>query len=65
MKTLRSKVYTSISIMILINMTVGSWSIIEILSWFGISIPLIAGIIAGAIVGELSIPIAIIGLFIR
>lgn len=62
---MKRKVYLSILLLIIVNMTIGVWSVIEILSWFGISIPLMAGIIAGAIVGELSIPIAIIGLFIR
>lgn len=62
---MKRKVYLSILLLIIVNMTIGVWSVIEILSWFGISIPLITGIIAGAIVGELSIPIAIIGLFIR
>ena len=53
------------SVIILVNATLGAWSIIEILSWFGKTIPLVASIIIGLIAGEISIPIAIIGWILR
>jgi hypothetical protein len=46
---------------LLLNISVGAWTVIEILSWFGKSIPLIANVIIGLFVGEFSIPVAIIG----
>lgn len=46
---------------LLINLVIGTWSVIEILSWFGKSIPLLANMIIGLFVGEVSIPIAIVG----
>lgn len=48
-----------------LNLTVGAWSVIEILSWFGKSIPLIANVIIGLFVGEFSIPVAIIGYILK
>ena len=48
-------------VILAINATIGAWSIIQILSWFGKSIPMIANIILGILVGEVSIPIAIVG----
>lgn len=53
------------SVIILVNATLGAWSIIEILSWFGKTIPLVASIVIGLIAGEISIPIAIIGWILR
>lgn len=54
-----------IAIVMLINLTLGAWSIIEILSWFGKSIPLLANIIIGLFAGEISIPIAIAGCLLK
>lgn len=48
-----------------LNLVVGTWSVIEILSWFGKSIPLIGNIIIGLFAGELSIPVAIIGYILK
>ena len=53
------------SVIILVNATLGAWSIIEILSWFGKTIPLVASVVIGLIAGEISIPIAIIGWILR
>jgi hypothetical protein len=50
---------------LLLNISVGAWSVIEILSWFGKSIPLIANVIIGLFVGEFSIPVAIIGYILK
>lgn len=50
---------------LLINITLGAWSVYEILSWFGKSVPLLANIIIGLFTGEFSIPIAIIGYILK
>lgn len=63
-KTKNAGCFTVIAIL-LINISVGAWSISEILSWFGKSIPLIASIIIGLVAGEISIPIAIIGWILK
>jgi len=52
-------------IAIVINITVGAWSVIEILSWFGKSIPIWADVLIGLFLGEVSIPIAIVGYLLR
>lgn len=52
-------------VIIAINITIGTWSIIEMLSWFGKSIPLIVSIIIGLVVAEFSIPVAVIGWILR
>lgn len=53
------------TIIALINVSIGAWSVSEILSWFGKSIPLIVSAIIGLFVGEISIPIAIIGWILK
>lgn len=50
---------------IIINMTIGAWSVSQILSWFGKSIPMIGNALIGLFVGEISIPIAIIGCILK
>jgi hypothetical protein len=52
-------------IVIFLNITVGAWSVIEILSWFGKTIPMIASIALGLIAGEVSIPVAIVGCILK
>lgn len=52
-------------VILTINATVGAWSVIQILSWFGKSVPMIANIILGLFVGEISIPIAIVGYILK
>lgn len=54
-----------IALIMLINLTIGAWSVIEILSWFGKSIPTIASVIIGLFVGEFSVPVAIVGWLLR
>lgn len=56
---------TLLIITLLINATIGAWSIIEILSWFGKSIPLIGSILIGLFVAEISVPVAIVGYILR
>lgn len=48
-----------------INITIGAWSIIQILSWFGKTIPLLGSIIIDLFAGEVSIPIAIVGCILK
>ncbi|BDR74214.1 hypothetical protein K144316041_p20530 (plasmid) [Clostridium tetani] len=50
---------------IIINITIGAWSVSQILSWFGKSIPMIGNALIGLFVGEISIPIAIIGYILK
>lgn len=52
-------------VIFLINLSIGAWSIIEVLSWFGKSIPLWGSIIIGLFAGEISIPVAIAGWILR
>jgi len=55
----------TIIIILIINVTVGAWSVMEILSWFDKSIPFIANAAIGLFVSEVSIPIAIAGYVLR
>lgn len=50
---------------IVLNVTVGAWSVGEILSWFSKDIPLFADVVIGLFVGEVSIPVAIIGAILK
>ena len=56
--------FTLIAIL-LINLIAGAWSVIEILSWFGKSIPLWGSAVIGLFAGEVSIPVAIVGWILR
>ena len=51
--------------LVVFNITVGAWSVYEILSWFGKSIPTLAEICIGLFVAEISIPIAVVGAILR
>ena len=55
----------TVIIISLINISIGAWSVGEILSWFGKAIPLIASVIIGLFAGEISIPVAIIGWILK
>jgi len=55
----------TVIIVLVINLTIGAWSVIEILSWFGKSIPLLGSIVIGLFAAEVSIPVAIIGWILR
>jgi hypothetical protein len=50
---------------IALNLTVGTWSVIQILSWFGKTIPLWGSVLIGLFIGEFSVPIAIVGWLLR
>jgi len=52
-------------VIMLINLTVGAWSVVEILSWFGKSIPMVANVAIGLFLGEFSIPLAIVGKILK
>ena len=52
-------------VILLINLSIGAWSIYEILSWFGKSIPMIANVIIGLFVAEFSIPVAVVGWILK
>jgi len=47
------------------NIIVGTWSVVEILSWFGKSIPLWADVLTGLFVAEFSVPVAIGGYLLK
>lgn len=49
----------------IINLTCGAWSIGEILSWFGKDIPFWGDGLIGLILGQFSVPIAVIGWVLR
>ena len=48
-----------------INLTIGAWSVSEILSWFGKDIPKLFDMLIGAITGEATIPIAAVGYILK
>jgi len=52
-------------VILLINLTIGAWSIVEILSWFGKSVPMVANVAIGLFLGEFSIPLAIVGKILK
>lgn len=52
-------------VILLLNITVGAWSVGEILSWVGKNIPLWADALIGLFVGEISIPVAIVGWLLK
>lgn len=52
-------------IILILNITIGTWSVGEILSWFGKDIPIIADAVIGLFIGEFSIPVAIVGAILR
>lgn len=52
-------------LILLFNITIGAWSIIEILSWFGKSIPIFASILIGLFAGQISVPVAIVGYILK
>lgn len=51
--------------LLLVNLSIGAWSVIEILSWFGKSIPLLGNVVIGLFAGQVSIPVAIVGWILR
>lgn len=61
-----NKVSIVLSILLGIGyITLGTWSSIQILSWFGKSIPLLGNLIIGFFTGTITIPIAIVGMILR
>lgn len=44
-------------VMLILNLSVGAWSVLEILSWFGKSLPLLASIIIGLFSGQYQSPL--------
>lgn len=54
-----------IGLVLAINVTVGAWSVIQILSWFGKSIPIWGAVLSGLFIGEFSIPVAVVGWVLR
>lgn len=54
-----------LTIVPIINLIIGGWSIDEILSWFNKDIPWLADAIIGLFAGEISIPVAIVGKILR
>ncbi len=59
------KYFIAILVVLVINITAGAWSVIEILSWFDKSIPLWGNILIGLFVGEFSIPVAVGGYLLK
>lgn len=51
--------------LIAMNVTLGTWSVIEILSWFGKSIPLLGNVVIGLFTGQFAVPIAIVGKILK
>ncbi len=54
-----------VSLILVFNITVGAWSVNEILSWFGKNIPLWADGLIGLFTAELSVPVAIVGYILK
>jgi len=64
-KMKRSMGCLPIIIILGINAVVGTWSVVEILSWLDKSIPLLGSFVIGLFIGEFSIPVAIIGKILK
>lgn len=54
-----------LGLIMLFNISIGAWSVGEILSWLGKDIPLIGDMIIGLFVAEISVPVAIVGWILR
>lgn len=52
-------------VIVVINLTIGAWSVAEIMSWFGKTIPTIACVVIGLFAGEISIPVAVVGWILK
>ena len=52
-------------IVLIINLTVGAWSVGEILSWVGKDIPTVFDVLIGGVAGEITIPVAIVGYVLK
>lgn len=52
-------------LVILFNITIGTWSVNEILSWFGKDIPLLGDAAIGLFAGQVSVPVAIVGWILK
>lgn len=50
---------------IIINLLIGGWSVYEILSWFNKEIPFGWSMVIGLLIGEVTIPVAIVGKILR
>ena len=57
--------FIGLIMIMLINLTIGARSVIEILSWFGKSIPMVGNVAIGLFLGEFSIPLAIVGKILK
>lgn len=48
-------------LVLIFNLAAGGWSVWEILSWFGKTIPVWGNVLIGLFTAELSVPVAVIG----
>lgn len=54
-----------IAFFIILNLTIGAWSVNEILSWLDKDIHFIFDMLIGLFLGEMSIPVAIVGWLLK
>lgn len=47
------------------NLTIGAWAVGEILTWFGKDIPTLFDVIIGAVTGEVTVPVAVVGYLLK
>lgn len=51
----------TVILILIFNLAIGGWSVNEILSWFGKDIPTFFDVVIGLFLGEVTVPVAIIG----
>lgn len=54
-----------ITLLIIMNVTCGGWSVNQILSWFNKDIPFFFDVIIGILAGFVTVPVALIGWILR
>lgn len=52
-------------LVLLFNLSIGGWSVSYILNWFGKDIPMLADVVIGLFVAEISVPIAVVGWILK
>lgn len=52
-------------LVVIVHVAISTWSIIEILSWFGKQINIILALIVGVFLGGFTIPVAVVGWILK
>lgn len=52
-------------LVVLFNISIGTWAVNQILSWFGKDIPFVADLVIGLVTAQISVPVAVIGWILK